>query len=201
MNKAMQYGRSMIEMLGVLAIIGILTVGGFNLVMKVRTHQNINEVTDNITSLAYKVRAVARDYDGLAGLYTDKAYLARAYPDTLEYNASSQALVDRNDVAYTVYYNGNSGEGKSILFMISASGLSTEMCLNMVSANYGTKATSGFVGMSIGDANIMSAVSAIGNKSSDNIAIPGDVSHPMPMSLGTASRFCSENVTMYFAFR
>jgi hypothetical protein len=62
MKKNNQYGRSMMEMLGVLTIIGILTTGGFGLVMKTRMHQAISEVTDTMTSLAQKTRHIIRDY-------------------------------------------------------------------------------------------------------------------------------------------
>ena len=62
MMKDLQNGRSMLEMLGVLAIVGVLTVGGFGLVSKVNNNNQINNVVDEISSLAAKVRIVARDY-------------------------------------------------------------------------------------------------------------------------------------------
>lgn len=187
----MQNGRSMIEMLGVLAIIGILTVGGFNLVMKAQTHQKINEVTDNLTTLARKVRVVARDYTGAAGNLNSYVNTGRAFPDSLEY--SSSGFTDRNDVTYNIQYIS---EGGAILFVIGVSGLTTEMCMNMVNANYGNKATSGFVGMSIGDANITAAATAIQTGTANNVAIS-----PATIRLDTAATLCKDNVAMYFAFR
>ena len=187
----MQNGRSMIEMLGVLAIIGILTVGGFNLVMKAQTHQKINEVTDNLTTLARKVRVVARDYTGAAGNLNSYVNTGRAFPDSLEY--SSSGFTDRNDVTYNIQYIS---EGGAILFVIGVSGLTTEMCMNMVNANYGNKATSGFVGMSIGDANIAAAATAIQTGTANNVAIS-----PATIRLDTAATLCKDNVAMYFAFR
>jgi type II secretory pathway pseudopilin PulG len=191
-KKCMQNGRSMIEMLGVLAIIGILTVGGFNLVMKAQTHQKINEVTDNLTTLARKVRVVARDYTGAAGSLNSYVDTGRAFPDSLKYDAS-KGFTDRNDITYNVRYIG---EGGAILFVIGVSGLTTEMCMNMVNANYGNKATSGFVGMSVGDANITDAATAIQAGTAKNVAIP-----PATITLDKAATLCTDGVAMYFAFR
>ncbi len=192
-KKCMQNGRSMIEMLGVLAIIGILTVGGFNLVMKAQTHQKINEVTDNLTTLARKVRVVARDYTGAAGSLNSYVDTGRAFPDSLKYDKDSKVFTDRNDITYDIRYIS---EGGAILFVIGVSGLTTEMCMNMVNANYGNKATSGFVGMSVGDADITTAATAIQAGTAKNVAIP-----PATITLDKAATLCKDNVAMYFAFR
>ena len=178
-RKYMQNGRSMIEMLGVLAIIGILTVGGFNLVMKAQTHQRLNEVIDNMTTLARKVRVVARDYTGNAANFKSYVNTGRAFPDSLEYGDGG--FTDRNDITYDVYY---AGEGGQVLFAIKVSGLTTEMCMNMVNANYGNSSTSGFVGLSIGgDFSSASYVS------------------PQSIELNTAAEKCIDGVSLLFAFR
>ena len=191
-QKCMQNGRSMIEMLGVLAIIGILTVGGFNLVMKAQMHQRLNEVTDNLTTLARKVRVVARDYTGNAGSLNSYVNNGRAFPDSLEYDAS-KGFTDRNDIAYDVYY---AGEGGPVLFVIGVSGLTTEMCMNMVNAHYGNRSTSGFVGMSIGSSNSASAASDIKTGTGSNVAVP-----PATITLDKAATLCTDGVSMHFAFR
>ena len=181
MNQYNQYGRSMMEMLGVLAVIGILTVGGFNLVMKTRMHQAINEVTDTMTSLAQKTRHIIRDYaldNPNAASGSMKAYVvnAKAYPDTL----TATDWTDRNDVSYDVTYVGTNP-----MFWVVVSGLSEEMCLNLSNGNYGTNVSSGFVGLSYGSDTTI---------------------HNSPVDLGTAVTGCtpatgSTTVTMKFGFR
>lgn len=144
MYQSNQNGRSMIEMLGVLAVIGILTTGGFNLVMKTRMHQAINETTDTITSLASKVRHIIRDYQldnpSAAANTSMKDYVitANAYPDSL----TDTDWTDRNDVTYDVIYVGTTP-----VFWVTATGLSEEMCLHLSNGNYGTNASSGFIGL------------------------------------------------------
>ncbi|MBR3501600.1 MAG: prepilin-type N-terminal cleavage/methylation domain-containing protein, partial [Alphaproteobacteria bacterium] len=68
MTKNAQSGRSMIEMLGVLAIIGVLSVGGIAGYSKAMTKYRINKTIEQITLIAGNVRtffAPQRNYDGL----------------------------------------------------------------------------------------------------------------------------------------
>ena len=51
-----QSGRSMIEMLGVLAIIGVLSVGGIAGYSKAMTKYRINKTIDQITQISQNVR-------------------------------------------------------------------------------------------------------------------------------------------------
>lgn len=155
MNRCNQSGRSMIEMLGVLAIIGVLSVGGFSLVSKVQENQRINEVIDNITSLAYKVRPVMRNYrngDSTAFGYeslTQYLYASKAYPEGMEVEGVN--FVDRNNVKYRVLgVNGEDARARMI-YVILITGITEKMCLQLATANYGSKASTGYVGMQISD--------------------------------------------------
>jgi len=63
-----QYGRSMIEMLGVLAIIGVLSVGGIAGYSKAMQKYRINKTIEQITLIAGNVRsffAPQKNYDGV----------------------------------------------------------------------------------------------------------------------------------------
>jgi len=70
-----QYGRSMIEMLGVLAIIGVLSVGGIAGYSKAMTKYRINKAIEQITHIAGNVRAFwgpQKNYIGVnCGSYLD----------------------------------------------------------------------------------------------------------------------------------
>lgn len=146
-------GRSMIEMLGVLAVIGVLSVGGFDLVTKMNSNRKASAVIDEIGSLALKVRRVAREYayepdDGSAahdGYSSLGAFVnnARAYPAELRW--SDGAFIGTDGVTYTV--TANTGAS----FSIQAANLTTDMCMQVLTTNWGNIGTSGFTGMTIGD--------------------------------------------------
>ncbi|MBQ8671880.1 MAG: hypothetical protein IJ525_05090 [Alphaproteobacteria bacterium] len=64
-----QYGRSMIEMLGVLAIIGVLSVGGIAGYSKAMMKYKINKTIEQITLIAGNIRAFfapQRSYENLS---------------------------------------------------------------------------------------------------------------------------------------
>ena len=87
-----QSGRSMIEMLGVLAIIGVLSVGGIAGYSKAMTKYRINKTIEQITLIAGNARAFfapQHNYDGLNGsCYDDNSYCklirkAKLIPDEM----------------------------------------------------------------------------------------------------------------------
>ena len=77
-----QSGRSMIEMLGVLAIIGVLSVGGIAGYSKAMMKYRINKTIEQITLIAGNVRtffAPHGNYDGLNSRFdTGKAIIKKA---------------------------------------------------------------------------------------------------------------------------
>ncbi len=77
MTKSVQSGRSMIEMLGVLAIIGVLSVGGIagysKAIMKYKTNKTIEQITLLMTNIR-TFFAPQRNYIGVH----DKAILTKA---------------------------------------------------------------------------------------------------------------------------
>ncbi len=73
-----QYGRSMIEMLGVLAIIGVLSVGGIAGYSKAMMKYRINKTIEQIALIAGNIRtffAPQRSYNGLTYAVIKKAKL------------------------------------------------------------------------------------------------------------------------------
>ena len=162
MIKDTQDGRSMLEMLGVLSIVGVLTVGGFGLVNKVSNSNQANNVIDEISGLASKVRIVARDYYSCfsddknetetetetenveaCGSFMSYISKAKAYPDTLECEGEEcSEFLGSADVTYTV-----SSATYPELFSITVNNLTDEMCMNLVTANWGSASTTGFMGI------------------------------------------------------
>jgi len=86
-------GRSMIEMLGVLAIIGVLSVGGIAGYSKAMQKYRINKAIEQITLIAGNVRtffASQRSYEGFnSNRYTEIVRKAKLIPEEMrEYNAN-----------------------------------------------------------------------------------------------------------------
>lgn len=167
MIKDLQTGRSMLEMLGVLAIVGVLTVGGFGLVNKVNNSNQSNSVIDEVSSLAAKVRIVARDYSSGDGGFMQYVCKGKAYPDTMECeqadgssggDCNCSSFTGSSDVSYTV-----ATASYPALFKLTASNLTEEMCMSLLTTNWGNESTTGFRGIS-------GAGNSSGSTSNDAIA-------------------------------
>ena len=142
-----QYGRSMIEMLGVLAIIGVLSVGGIAGYSKAMQKYRINKTIEQITLIAGNVRtffAPQRSYDALdcANDYIDASCnniirKAKLVPDemitvtatTFNMNTPFGPLMIANDLK-------TSSSSMSDAFILSLYGLSTEACVDIASQDW-----------------------------------------------------------------
>lgn len=162
MNKIMQSGRSMMEMLGVLAIIGVLSVGGFSMVGKMQTSHISTRIQDEITSLASKARMFARDYEGNDINMTAEMVKAKSYPDTL--TLYDKKLTGTDDVQYTVNYAKLSGNGD--LFEIKVEGVSEDVCMQLATVNWGSVSSSGVRQVKIGNTASQGGVFSISSASS-----------------------------------
>lgn len=61
-------GRSMIEMLGVLAIMGVITVGAIGMISYAMRSQKRNTVNDEATQIVTGVRQLLGEYDDFSGI-------------------------------------------------------------------------------------------------------------------------------------
>ncbi|MBR2286360.1 MAG: type II secretion system protein [Alphaproteobacteria bacterium] len=61
-------GRSMIEMLGVLAIMGIITVGAFSLLRLALNSQKKSQVTEDVVTIVTQVRQLLGGYDDFSNI-------------------------------------------------------------------------------------------------------------------------------------
>ncbi|MBQ7632761.1 MAG: type II secretion system protein [Alphaproteobacteria bacterium] len=179
MKKDLQNGRSMIEMLGVLSIIGILTVGGFSLVSKTVSENKINKVIDEVSDLARRSRVVFREYiyDNKTGTdMTKYLYDAKAYPTDLEWNESGSKFIDDEDIEMKVLVMEKSAVK---YYVLEVAKVSEEICMGIANGQWGTMSTNGFSG----------------------IAFSKDDSVGGSIDLGTAASTCADGKTLYLAFR
>ena len=134
-------GRSMIEMLGVLAIIGVLSVGGIAGYSKAMETYKINKLKQAITEIVTNTRTLyaqqnpQNKYQGLdystaknAGILTVDLHNSDIYP-SLSGN----------------YYNSYK------TFLIELSWISEKECVALATADWGTTSSTGFYSLAISD--------------------------------------------------
>ena len=128
-GSATQSGRSMIEMLGVLAIIGVLSVGGIAGYSKAMTKYRINKTIEQITLIAGNVRtffAPQRNYDGLNN--HDVIKKAKLVPEEM-WNGNEIKNVFGGDVKI-LYDSGYKA------FNIKLLDIPAESCIELLSQNW-----------------------------------------------------------------
>ena len=165
--KKLESGRSMIEMLGVLAIIGVLSVGGIAGYSKAMNKFKTNKVADNVSMLVANIKTLYAQQNTYTGLSNVTAYSmgvvpdelkgvhtaaqeAEGTPDTEGYKpatAESQELI--NSFSGQVYINVSdstiSGDKKA--FVIEFTQLSREACITLATNDWGSGYSSGLIAL------------------------------------------------------
>ena len=135
-------GRSMIEMLGVLAIIGVLSVGGIAGYSKAMTKYRINNTIEQITLIAGNIRsffASQINYDGLSDATVIKK--AKLVPDEM-WDDSYGITEIINEFGYIVNLNiadkSTSGDNRAFHIDYSIGMHNEEVCIELLSQDWTT---------------------------------------------------------------
>ena len=156
-------GRSMVEMLGVLAIIGVLSAGGLAGYSKAMFKHKLNTTMDQITMIVTNIRTMygtQGNYDGLgkssavdlgiipAVMVDDVAAVTGEHPKPRS-TTLTNPFKGNVDIA-PVNIANPSGESDDTGFKIVYGGLPKEACIALATADFGSGAGSGFIGAQIG---------------------------------------------------
>ncbi len=136
-GRGRQSGRSMIEMLGVLAIIGVLSVGGIAGYSKAMMKYRINKTIEQITLIAGNIRtffAPQKSYDGLiaydenkGGYYVIKK--AKLVPEEMWEDGKDNPQNVWGDDFFITTYSANA-------FTFQIYGIPQEACIEILSQDW-----------------------------------------------------------------
>ena len=129
-NRFKQSGRSMIEMLGVLAIIGVLSVGGLTGYSKAMMKSKINSTIETMLTIASNIKTISlrsKKYDN--NLLT-AAIKLKAIPDKV---LTSDGTIGTNA------FGGSIGVSKytDTSFYVAMNGLLKEACVDIATKDFG----------------------------------------------------------------
>ena len=141
-----QSGRSMVEMLGVLAIIGVLSVGGIAGYSKAMTKFKINKSMDQISMLVANIRTLFSGQRNYSGLSNANAISFGIIPGEMDGGGAVITNAFAGDVTLgTTGVNGNADAG----FTIKYEGLGQEACVTMATSDWGSGSSSGLISMTV----------------------------------------------------
>ena len=150
MLKTNESGRSMIEMLGVLAIIGVLSVGGIAGYSKAMNKFKTNKVADNVSMLVANIKTMYAQQKTYGGLTTTTAHDMGLVPDELvkkSGNTTSYKNAFNGDVEIHAASSTNSTTSDSKAFVIYFGGLSKEACITLATNDWGSGYSSGLIAL------------------------------------------------------
>ncbi|MBR3782612.1 MAG: hypothetical protein IKL14_04480 [Alphaproteobacteria bacterium] len=100
-------GRSMIEMLGVLAIMGVITVGAIGMISTAMRTQKLTTVNDQVVQMVTMVRNLHAEYDDFSNMNGTTIFGAIAMSNQNPYGGTYELSVDQsNPRQFVVKING-----------------------------------------------------------------------------------------------
>lgn len=195
-------GRSMIEMLGVLAIIGVLSVGGIAGYSKAMMQYKINKTTDQITQIVGNVRTLFAsqkkynitcvDNSGSGCAIIKKAHLV---PDEM-WNSDQTKLENPFGGFVDIMEGGKKNSSDSKAFNIFIGDLPEEACMAMATYDWGSGSSSGLIAVAINTQSPgnFEVFDGYCGSSSDGYAIasPNGSNIAVPMPVNIAASACKE---------
>ena len=193
MTNLNQNGRSMIEMLGVLAIIGVLSVGGIagysKAMLKFKTNKTIDQIAMTVTNIR-TLYAQQPVYD-----ITDKiAYDMGVADDAMTANAAARSATKNvltNPFGGGIYINsvasGKPGDTtKKGAFVITFTNLPREACVSIATNDWGSNYSSGLLGIGTGKTAVTAAMDL-----ACNVASPVAANSTAEDTTGVVKKACA----------
>ena len=210
-----QSGRSMIEMLGVLAIIGVLSVGGIAGYSKAMNKFKTNQIADNASMIIANIRTMYAQQKNFTGLNNESAVSMGIIPDELVVRDNSgnySSLTNSfNGSVFVSAAKANGDDTEQTAFVLSFNGLSKEACITLATNDWGSSFSSGLIVVKVQNGGLGSSSDSLAgileNKNYYNVgcsgghqnqntthACPGgkNISVPMPVTEAVAGCQCNE---------
>lgn len=203
-----EQGRSMIEMLGVLAIVGVLSVGGIAGYSKAMAKFKTNKVIDQINTISTNVRTLYSSQRNYGGLNNGTAIRMALIPN--EMYAASKKSASGSNVEVTNAFGGNlyihsvgQGTGTNNAYVIAVDALPKTACVSIATTDWGGDSGSGLVAMqiktlgpkeeadSLRDLNTNIDTNSATALAGNVIAVPGSGT-TTPLSIANAEMACGD---------
>lgn len=147
-----EQGRSMIEMLGVLAIVGVLSVGGIAGYSKAMNKFKTNKVVDQVNMLATNIRTLYSSQRSYKNLSNENARLAGVVPGEMFDPTGDDKTIITNGFGgdTTVLPLDYMAQGDNQAFMIAIEKVPQAACVSIATTDWGGDSGSGLIAMYVG---------------------------------------------------
>lgn len=200
-----EQGRSMIEMLGVLAIVGVLSVGGIAGYSKAMNKFKTNKVIDQVNMISTNVRTLFSSQRDYAGLNNKVAVNAGLVPGEM-YDQKSTATIGSASGITNAFGGGVQikaiGSGTTYpSYYIYFSGIPASSCAAFVTTDWGGEAGTGLLAVYAGSAVSTTALTDTSLASNGSVAdnnvkgVPGRA-YGIPFTVSMMGSACPKSGTV-----
>ena len=130
-----QSGRSMVEMLGVLAIIGVLSVGGISGYSKAMAKYKLTKAQDQMAMILINIRTAFASAPSYAGLSKANAIAMNIVPGDMLPSGIGKGSTIKNAFGGDVKF---ATAASNTQFSIEFDGLGKETCASLASSDWGS---------------------------------------------------------------
>ncbi len=196
-------GRSMIEMLGVLAIVGVLSVGGIAGYTKAMKKIRSEKTAEQINELVMNIRRTFINQDGFEGINQQLLIDAGAVPVSM-YDPAQPSKTLTNAFGGEVYiFESVDISDKPRAFELYVTGLDKETCVMVSTLDWGIDPSTGFMSLYVGvhdDSNpiaeqdstpMRDIVSPDSQNPSQGIFTAGQHEGAIPITIPVATSVCT----------
>lgn len=199
-----EQGRSMIEMLGVLAIVGVLSVGGIAGYSKAMNKFKTNKVIDQINMISTNIRTLYSSQRNYSGLDNELAKKAGVVSGDMYSDVSGSEITNAFQGSVFITVGEHNGQADAA-YIIGFDGLPKSACVAAATTDWGGDVGSGFAAMTVTTDGAEGAASALTGNSlsaSTNLAIPGNTDgYGTPMSILNAQQSCTNDADNSMALK
>ena len=145
-------GRSMIEMLGTLAIIGVLSTAGIEGYSKAMIKFKINKTKDQIAMLVTNIRTLFAQQNNYSGLNPTSAIALNIVDNAMIKSNAMISPFGPVDIDTGAAGTMLGAADNATAFIITLSGVPRDACISISTGSWGSAYSSGFLGIAVGDA-------------------------------------------------
>ena len=193
-------GRSMIEMLGVIAIVGILTIGGIAGFNKAMHKQKTNRLMDQMALLTMNIRTLFANRTDFTGLNNKNLLDAGYVPGDMYTPGQSTSDITHIFSGEVVIIPSSLNGSANHAFEVHVGRITDTTCLALSTMDWGQDPASGFIGLYIGtnpddlENPVMDGVNSPANSDpAHGIYTPGHHQYSIPLSPSMALQSCQCN--------
>ena len=179
-----QFGRSMIEMLGVLAVIGLLSVGGIAGYSKAMMRYKVSKTIDQITEVNAKISAYGDQLASYEGLGNQAALRANLAPAAAPHKGEKITNPFGGEIVIKAAKLLNNGD--NMAYSVEYDEIPEEACLSLAAHDWARGPNASFIGIVINNSDTLLQGCSGYNKARGSVCVD-----EIPLSPARAVELCT----------